>query len=99
MLDDFGTGFSSLGYLRHFPFDKVKIDKSFVEDILHNREAVSIVEAMLALGKSLNMTVVAEGVETAEQFELLRDLGCTQAQGHLISRPMPIDSFVGLILA
>lgn len=99
VLDDFGTGFSSLGYLRHFPFDKVKIDKSFVEDIMHNRETVSIVEAMLALGKSLNMTVVAEGVETAEQFDLLRTLGCTQAQGHLISRPMPIDSFVGLILA
>lgn len=99
VLDDFGTGFSSLGYLRHFPFDKVKIDKSFIADVINNREVASIVQAVVALGKSLNMAVVAEGVETTEQFELLRDLGCTQAQGYLISPPMPIASFVGSILA
>lgn len=98
VLDDFGSGFSSLQYLRHFPFHKVKIDKSFIADMMDNAEAVAIVEAVLSLSRILNMEVVAEGVETSDQLELLRNLGCTQAQGYLISRPMPIDNFVGSVL-
>ncbi|WP_076070954.1 putative bifunctional diguanylate cyclase/phosphodiesterase [Sphingomonas montana] len=95
VLDDFGSGYSSLNYLRHFPFHKVKIDRSFITDMMNNDEAVAIVEAVLSLSKTLNMEVVAEGVETTHQLDLLRVLGCTQAQGYLISRPMPIDHFFG----
>ncbi|MCW6512363.1 putative bifunctional diguanylate cyclase/phosphodiesterase [Lichenifustis flavocetrariae] len=98
VLDDFGTGFSSLGYLRHFPFDKVKIDRSFITDMIGSCEAIAIVKAVIFLGKSLGMEIVAEGVETSGQFDLLLDLGCTQAQGYLISRPMPIQHFKGPIL-
>jgi diguanylate cyclase (GGDEF)-like protein/PAS domain S-box-containing protein len=97
VLDDFGTGFSSLSYLRHFPFSKVKLDKSFIIDILENYDVTSIVKAVLLLSNSLNIAVVAEGVETAAQLELLRELGCDQAQGYLISRPLPINEFTQLL--
>jgi diguanylate cyclase (GGDEF)-like protein len=97
VLDDFGTGFSSLSYLQHFPFSKVKLYKSFITDMLENYDVTSIVKAVLSLSKSLSIEVVAEGVETSAQLELLRELGCDQAQGYLISRPLPINEFSELL--
>jgi diguanylate cyclase (GGDEF)-like protein len=88
-IDDFGAGFSSVSYLRRFPFDKIKIDRSFVRDVATDRSARAIVHAMATLGSSLGMAVTAEGVESAEQLQAVRDLGCTQAQGYLISTPRP----------
>ena len=90
-LDDFGTGFSSLSYLRRFPFDKLKIDKSFVEDIDHNRESRAITRATLQIAKALNMSCTAEGVETETQKQFLTDIGCDELQGFLISRPQPLS--------
>lgn len=87
-MDDFGTGFSSLGYLRRFPFDKIKIDRSFVQD-LDNPQTAAIVRAIVGLGARLGMTITAEGVETQEQLALVRIEGCSQAQGYLIGRPAP----------
>jgi diguanylate cyclase (GGDEF)-like protein len=88
-IDDFGAGFSSVSYLRKFPFDKIKIDRSFVRDLASDRSAQAIVRAMAMLGTSLGMDVTAEGVESAEQLHAVRELGCTQAQGYLISTPRP----------
>jgi diguanylate cyclase (GGDEF)-like protein/PAS domain S-box-containing protein len=88
-LDDFGTGFSSLNYLHRFPFEKIKIDRSFVANLGHSAESEKIVRAIIALGHSLNMTVTAEGVETHSQFGTLGDLKCDQIQGFLLGRPMP----------
>jgi diguanylate cyclase (GGDEF)-like protein/PAS domain S-box-containing protein len=98
VLDDFGTGYSSLSYFRQFPFDKVKIDRSFIAEMLDNSHARSIVEAVISLGRGLDLQVVAEGVETKEQLAALREQGCSQAQGYYISRPMPIAHFVGSVL-
>ncbi len=98
-MDDFGTGYSSLSYFRQFPFDKVKIDRSFIADMLHNSHARSIVQAIISLGRGLNLEVVAEGVETEEQLDQLRLQGCTQVQGYLISEPRPIGQFEGSVLA
>jgi len=89
VLDDFGTGYSSLTYLHMFPFDKIKIDKSFVHKLSTSAECAAIVCAVIGLGGSLGIATVAEGVETAEQFALLRVAGCSQAQGYLFSRPVP----------
>ena len=86
-LDDFGTGYSSLSYLRSFPFDKIKIDQSFVRDLVDNKESMSIIRAVTGLGHSLSMTTTAEGVETLEQLDKLRQEGCTEVQGYLFSRP------------
>jgi diguanylate cyclase (GGDEF)-like protein len=88
-LDDFGTGFSSLSYLRSFPFDVIKIDRSFVAEMSSRRDCAAIVNAVIALGKSLGVETTAEGVETPEQFELLRIAGCVLAQGYMISKPRP----------
>jgi len=88
-LDDFGTGYSSLSYLRSFPFDKIKIDRSFIMDMTKNEGAAAIVRAIAALAMSLNLITTAEGVETEEQFALVRSEGCTEAQGYLFSRPQP----------
>ena len=96
-LDDFGTGYSSLSYLRSFPFDKIKIDQSFVRDLLKNKESMSIIRAITALGHSLSMKTTAEGVETEEQLERLRDEGCTEVQGYLFSRPRPASELPLLI--
>ncbi len=90
-LDDFGTGFSSLNYLRSFPFDKIKIDRCFVQDMTENRGNRAIIEAVLSLAAELDMVTTAEGVETTEQLELLRARGCRQVQGYLFSRPQPAD--------
>jgi diguanylate cyclase (GGDEF)-like protein/PAS domain S-box-containing protein len=86
-LDDFGTGYSSLGYLRVFPFDKLKIDKSFISDVVERSDCQVIVQAVRDIAHGLNMTVTAEGVETAEQAALLKDIGCDEFQGFLFSRP------------
>ncbi|KRR07207.1 EAL domain-containing protein [Bradyrhizobium valentinum] len=88
-LDDFGTGYSSLSYLRSFPFDKIKIDRSFVTELATRDDSMAIVRAVTGLGKSLGIVTTAEGVETDAQFELLRQEGCTQAQGYLFSPPRP----------
>ncbi len=98
-LDDFGVGYSSLSYFRQFPFDKIKIDRSFVAEMLDSNQALSIVQAVISLGKGLNLQIVAEGVETHRQLALLTKQGCTQAQGYLFGRPMPIDSYVGSVLS
>jgi diguanylate cyclase (GGDEF)-like protein/PAS domain S-box-containing protein len=89
-MDDFGTGYCSLSYLRSFPFDKIKIDRSFVRDLDSNPEAQAIVRAIVTLGSSLGVTITAEGVETAHDLEKLRLEGCAQAQGFLFSAPRPL---------
>ncbi|MCA0423075.1 MAG: EAL domain-containing protein [Proteobacteria bacterium] len=88
-LDDFGTGYSSLSYLRSFPFDKIKIDKSFVRDSSTRPDCLAIVKSVASLGQSLGMTTTAEGVETEEQLNLIRQMGCTDVQGYYYSRPLP----------
>jgi EAL domain-containing protein (putative c-di-GMP-specific phosphodiesterase class I) len=87
-IDDFGTGYSSLSYLRRFALDILKIDRSFVTDMLNNSESKEIVKTILSLGRNLRMRVVAEGVESHEQMNLLKSLGCEFAQGFLFSRPL-----------
>jgi len=89
-LDDFGTGYSSLSYLRSFPFDKIKIDRSFVEDVTSRNDSLAIVRAVTGLGRSLGIATTAEGVETMAQLDVLRREGCTQAQGYLFSKPRPV---------
>jgi EAL domain-containing protein (putative c-di-GMP-specific phosphodiesterase class I) len=88
-LDDFGTGYSSLSYLKRFPFDKIKIDRCFVSDITEIDGSSTIVEAVVNIAAARNMTTTAEGVETQQQKELLRALGCTQMQGYLFSAAKP----------
>jgi diguanylate cyclase (GGDEF)-like protein len=88
-LDDFGTGYSSLSYLRSFPFDKIKIDRSFIQDLSNGAEPLAIVNAVAGLAKCLNMTSTAEGVETQQQLEALQSIGCTEMQGYLFSRARP----------
>ncbi len=87
-MDDFGTGYSSLSYLHQFPFERLKIDRSFVDKMDHDPKSEAIVRTILLLGKNLNMEVVAEGIESERQLELLRSLGCTLGQGFLFSRPI-----------
>jgi len=89
-MDDFGTGYSSLSTLQSFPFDKIKIDKSFVENIHRHERATAIVRAVLSLGRSLDIPVTAEGVETPEQLEFLRSEACAEVQGYAIGRPAPL---------
>jgi diguanylate cyclase (GGDEF)-like protein/PAS domain S-box-containing protein len=96
-LDDFGTGYSSLSYLRRFPIDVLKIDKSFTSDVTSDEGAASITRAIIAMARSLNMTTVAEGVETAEQLELLSALGCDVMQGYLIGHPLPAQRITALL--
>jgi diguanylate cyclase (GGDEF)-like protein len=88
LIDDFGVGYSSLSYFQRFPFDKVKIDKSFVDTVGTSKASRAIIEAVVELGDKLGMGVVAEGVETAEQMRLLVECGCTHLQGYLFSRPL-----------
>jgi len=93
-LDDFGTGYSSLSHLLNLPFQKVKIDRAFVKDALTNPKALVVIRGTLGICKGLGLTTVAEGVETVEQFELLRDMGVDEFQGFLLARPMPQDDWL-----
>ncbi len=90
-IDDFGTGYSSLNYLKHFPIDRLKIDQSFVRDIVTEKDDAAIVEAIIAMARTLGIAVVAEGVETREQLEFLRGCQCHEMQGYYFARPMPIE--------
>ena len=92
-VDDFGTGYSSMSYLRRFPIDKLKIDRGFVKDLMTRAEDVSIVQAIISLAHSLQLKVVAEGVETHEQLDSLRSMGCDQYQGFHFSAPLPAAAF------
>jgi len=96
-IDDFGTGYSSLSNLRYFSLDKLKIDRSFITEIAQNRHDQIIVEATVNMGKSLGLTVLAEGVETEEQAELLRQYGCDEIQGYLFSKPLSSKAFELLV--
>jgi predicted signal transduction protein with EAL and GGDEF domain len=97
-LDDFGTGYSSLSYLRRFPFDKIKIDRCFVDGITDGDGASAIVQAVINIANAQNMTTTAEGIETEPQREMLRDLGCNEMQGFLFSRPLPAEQIRTLLL-
>ena len=97
-MDDFGIGYSSLGYLLSFPFSKIKIDRSFIAGLPDKTESRAIVRAIADLARNLNMRVVAEGVETVEQREQARMLGCTDIQGYLISVPRPAAEICDLFL-
>src|SRR5262249_34462009 len=90
-MDDFGTGYSSLSFLRRFPFDKIKIDRSFVKDIAGETNALAIIRGVTSLAHSLDMTTVVEGVETEEQLEHIRPLGCAEIQGYLVSPPKSLE--------
>lgn len=92
-LDDFGTGYSSLAYLKRLPLHQLKIDKSFVRDVPTDRNAAAIAKTLIALGQSLNLKVVAEGIETQQQQTFLLDLGCRVFQGYLLSRPLEAEAF------
>jgi diguanylate cyclase (GGDEF)-like protein/PAS domain S-box-containing protein len=92
-MDDFGTGYSSLSYLKRLPIHSIKIDKSFVQDVTNDADSKFISKAIVMLGQSLNLTVVAEGVETDEQFEYFRSLGCDAMQGYFVCPPLPADQF------
>jgi EAL domain-containing protein (putative c-di-GMP-specific phosphodiesterase class I) len=86
-MDDFGTGYSSLSYLRRFPFDKIKIDRSFVFDSIAGQQGEAIIRTIAELGSTLGIQTTAEGIETAEQLQIVRRAGCTEGQGYLIGRP------------
>jgi diguanylate cyclase (GGDEF)-like protein/PAS domain S-box-containing protein len=96
-LDDFGTGYASLTHLRSFAFDKIKIDRSFISDLPGGVESSAIVRAMTTLGRSLSMTITAEGVETQEQYEAVGLRGCSEAQGYYFSRPLPAEAATRLL--
>jgi EAL domain-containing protein (putative c-di-GMP-specific phosphodiesterase class I) len=96
-LDDFGTGYSSLSHLKRFPIDALKIDQSFVRDLGVDEDDAGIVTAVIGMGKSLHMRVVAEGVETGEQLEILQEHGCPQGQGNYFCRPVAAEEFRHLL--
>ena len=92
-LDDFGTGYSSLSYLKRLPLDQLKIDRSFIRDLTTDASDRAIAQAIISLSQTMDLNVMAEGVETEEQREFLADLGCHSYQGFLLSRPLPIEEF------
>ncbi len=94
VMDDFGTGYSSLNYIRRFPFDKIKIDRSFIEHLNTNQNDAALTRTIILLAKSLDMYVTAEGVDKPEQIEFLKKHHCDQAQGFLFSPPLPADEFL-----
>jgi EAL domain-containing protein (putative c-di-GMP-specific phosphodiesterase class I) len=98
-LDDFGTGYSSLSYVQRFPFDKIKIDRSFVSQMESNADSMAIIRAVIALGKSLRIKVTAEGVESASQLDLLQQENCDQVQGYLLGKPVAKEELGSLLAA
>jgi EAL domain-containing protein (putative c-di-GMP-specific phosphodiesterase class I) len=96
-VDDFGTGYSSLSYLRKFSIDALKIDQSFVRQITTVPDETTIVTAVISMGRSLKLRVIAEGVETREELEFLRAHECDEAQGYYFSRPVPAEEFAKLL--
>ena len=97
VMDDFGTGYSSLSYLHSFPFDKIKIDASFVSNLHTNQSSETVIRAIIGLGGGLGVPLIAEGVETEEQLEFLRSAGCLEVQGFLIGPPKPIDFYADVV--
>jgi diguanylate cyclase (GGDEF)-like protein/PAS domain S-box-containing protein len=96
-IDDFGTGYSSLNYLKHFPVDRIKIDRSFVADVSRSSDDAAIVEAIITMAQSLSLKVLAEGVENSDQLHHLNQLGCDEVQGFYLAKPMPADALEGSI--
>ena len=96
-LDDFGTGFSGLSHLRSVPVDGVKIDRSFIADVMRDPDDLALTSAIIAMAHSLGMTVIAEGVEKEGQFDLLRSRNCDLAQGYWLGYPLGLDDFMALI--
>lgn len=96
-MDDFGVGYSSLSYLQSFPFDKIKIDRSFVSSLGSNLKSTTIIRAIIGIGRGLDVPLIAEGVETEEQLAFLREEGCAEVQGYLISPPRPIADYAAII--
>jgi EAL domain-containing protein (putative c-di-GMP-specific phosphodiesterase class I) len=98
-IDDFGTGYSSMSYLRRYPIDTVKLDQSFIARITADDESLEIVRSIVTMAHNLKMDVIAEGVETREQLERLRDLGCEYGQGFYFSRPVERDAAEALLMS
>src|ERR1700753_1556378 len=96
-MDDFGTGYSSLAYLQAFPFDKIKIDQSFISSVVANPQSAAIVRAVIGLARGLNLPVIAEGVETQDQLSILAQDACDEVQGYYIGRPSAIDQYGELV--
>jgi len=96
-MDDFGTGYSSLSYLQSFPFDKIKIDRAFIANLCHSQQSATIVRAVIALSRGLDVPVIAEGVETEDQLRFLADENCNGIQGYLIGRPKPIADYAAMV--
>ena len=92
-MDDFGSGYSSLTYLQAFPFDKIKIDRTFVMNLGRNPQSAAIIRAIVGLGEGLDILIVAEGVETQEQLDFLRQVNCSTIQGYFTGRPGPIHQY------
>ncbi len=99
-LDDFGTGYSALGYLRRLPLSELKIDRSFVQDVTENERSAALARSIIQIGRDLGLGVLAEGVETEAQFQLLRESGCDAFQGYHFGRPVPLAEFeAGMMVA
>ena len=96
-VDDFGTGYGSLTYLRRFPISKIKVDQSFIKTMMSNQDDAEIVRAVVGLGRSLNMLVIAEGVETEDQLAFLKEINCDEVQGYYFSPPLPPDQIDELL--
>src|SRR5581483_12010725 len=96
-IDDFGTGYSSLSHVKRFPIDVIKVDRSFIRDIPADTEDKALTEAIIRMAKSLRLTVVAEGVETKEQIDFLKQHACDEFQGYYFSKPIPADEFIKLL--
>jgi EAL domain-containing protein (putative c-di-GMP-specific phosphodiesterase class I) len=96
-IDDFGTGFSSLSRLKDFPVDRLKVDQSFIFDLTEDADHRAISEAIIRLGHTMGLKVIAEGVETPAHLDVLKELGCDEAQGYLFARPLLEDDFIGLL--